>query len=37
MMSGGLDSTAVAATAARLLKLQGKRLAAVTEVPRAGF
>lgn len=37
MMSGGLDSTSIAATAARLLKPEGKRLAAFTEVPRAGF
>ncbi|HEV8711262.1 MAG TPA: asparagine synthase C-terminal domain-containing protein [Candidatus Binatia bacterium] len=36
-MSGGLDSTAVATTAAQLLKRQGKRLATFTEVPRAGF
>ena len=37
MMSGGLDSSSVAVTAARLLAPQGKRLAAFTEVPRAGF
>lgn len=37
MMSGGLDSSSVAATAARLLKPQGERLTAFTEVPRAGF
>jgi asparagine synthase (glutamine-hydrolysing) len=37
MMSGGLDSTAIAATAARLLKPQGKRITAFTEVPRLGF
>jgi asparagine synthase (glutamine-hydrolysing) len=37
MMSGGLDSTAVAATAASILKRDGKRLHAFTEVPRAGF
>lgn len=37
MMSGGLDSTSVAATAAMLLKRENKRLAAFTEVPRAGF
>lgn len=37
MMSGGLDSTAVAAIAATQLKRQGKRLATFTEVPRAGF
>ncbi|HKA54197.1 MAG TPA: asparagine synthase-related protein [Candidatus Binatia bacterium] len=36
-MSGGLDSTSVAATAARLLKRRGERLATFTEVPRAGF
>ena len=37
MMSGGLDSTAVAATAARILKTRGERLAVFTEVPRPGF
>lgn len=37
MLSGGLDSSSVAATAARLLGRQGKRLTAFTEVPRAGF
>jgi len=37
MMSGGLDSSAVAATAARLLAPHGRRLSAFTEVPRAGF
>jgi len=37
MMSGGLDSSSVAATAVSLLKPMGKRLAAFTEVPRAGF
>ncbi len=37
MMSGGLDSSSVAVTAARLLQSQGKRLAAFTEVPRTGF
>lgn len=36
-MSGGLDSSSIAATAARLLQAQDKRLAAFTEVPRAGF
>ncbi|MBX3015905.1 MAG: hypothetical protein KF832_30575 [Caldilineaceae bacterium] len=36
-LSGGLDSSAVAATAARLLAAQGKTLAAFTEVPRVGF
>jgi asparagine synthase (glutamine-hydrolysing) len=37
MMSGGLDSSSVAVTAAGLLSPQGKRLATFTEVPRAGF
>jgi len=37
MMSGGLDSSSVAVTAARLLSAQGKRLATFTEVPRTGF
>jgi asparagine synthase (glutamine-hydrolysing) len=37
MMSGGLDSSTVAATAARLLAPRGERLAAFTEVPRSGF
>ncbi len=37
MMSGGLDSTSVAAVAASLLGKEGKRLAAFTEVPRQGF
>jgi asparagine synthase (glutamine-hydrolysing) len=37
MMSGGLDSTAVASTAAQLLKSRGERLTVFTEVPRAGF
>lgn len=37
MMSGGLDSSAVAVTAARLLKPRGERLTVFTEVPRAGF
>jgi asparagine synthase (glutamine-hydrolysing) len=37
MMSGGLDSSSVAAAAARLLSRQGKRLTTFTEVPRAGF
>ena len=36
-MSGGLDSSSVAATAARLLAAQGQSLAAFTEVPRLGF
>ncbi len=37
MMSGGLDSSSVAAVAAPLLKTRGERLAAYTEVPRPGF
>jgi asparagine synthase (glutamine-hydrolysing) len=37
MLSGGLDSSAVAATAAHLLAAKGKRLATFTEVPRKGF
>lgn len=37
MMSGGLDSCSVAATAAQLLSKDGKRLATFTEVPRPGF
>jgi len=37
MMSGGLDSTSVAAVAATQLKQHGKRLATYTEVPRSGF
>jgi len=37
MMSGGLDSSSLAVTAARELGLQGKRLPTFTEVPRAGF
>ena len=36
-MSGGLDSSTVAATAAPLLAKQGKSLLAFTEVPRSGF
>jgi asparagine synthase (glutamine-hydrolysing) len=36
-MSGGLDSSAVAAVATRLLAERGERLAAFTEVPHAGF
>jgi asparagine synthase (glutamine-hydrolysing) len=36
-MSGGLDSSAVAATAARLLARRGERLTAFTEVPGPGF
>jgi asparagine synthase (glutamine-hydrolysing) len=37
MMSGGLDSTSVAATAAPLLARHGERLAAFTAAPRTGF
>lgn len=37
MMSGGLDSSAVAVTAARLLAAHGQRVSAFTEVPRTGF
>lgn len=37
MMSGGLDSTTVAAVAATQLKQKGMRLATYTEVPRDGF
>jgi asparagine synthase (glutamine-hydrolysing) len=37
MMSGGLDSTSIAAVAATLLGGEGKRLTAFTEVPRQGF
>jgi asparagine synthase (glutamine-hydrolysing) len=37
MMSGGLDSTSVAAVAAPLLKIKGVCLATFTEIPRAGF
>lgn len=37
MMSGGFDSTAIAATGARLLAREGKMLPTFTEVPRAGF
>ncbi len=37
MMSGGFDSTSIAAAAAPLLKRQEKRLATFTQVPRAGF
>jgi asparagine synthase (glutamine-hydrolysing) len=37
MMSGGLDSSSVAVTAARQLSRQGECLATFTEVPRAGF
>lgn len=37
MLSGGFDSTSVAATAAGLLGRNGQRLATFTEVPRANF
>lgn len=37
MMSGGLDSTAVAAVAAPLLEAKGQRLSSFTEVPAAEF
>jgi len=37
MLSGGLDSSSIAATAARLLASRGERLTAFTEAPRAGF
>jgi asparagine synthase (glutamine-hydrolysing) len=37
LMSGGLDSTSVAAMAAPLLARRGKRLAAFTGAPRAGY
>jgi len=37
MLSGGLDSSSIAAAAAPLLQTEGKRLAAFTEAPRAGF
>jgi len=36
-LSGGLDSSSVASTAARQLKAKGQRLAAFTSVPRKGF
>jgi asparagine synthase (glutamine-hydrolysing) len=36
-LSGGLDSSSVAAFAARALAEQGKRLPAYTQVPRKGF
>lgn len=36
-LSGGLDSSSVAATAARLLKASGRDLVAYTAVPRPGF
>jgi len=37
LMSGGLDSTSVAATAAPLLARRGEHLAAFTAAPRAGY
>src|SRR5208283_232615 len=37
LLSGGLDSSAVAALAAPALAKKGKRLHAYTEVPREGF
>jgi asparagine synthase (glutamine-hydrolysing) len=37
LLSGGLDSTSVAATAAPLLARRGERLAAFTAAPRDGF
>jgi len=36
-LSGGLDSSAVAATAARLLGAEGRELTCFTAVPRSGF
>lgn len=36
-LSGGLDSSSVTATAARLLELQGQRLTSFTAVPLPGF
>jgi asparagine synthase (glutamine-hydrolysing) len=36
-LTGGLDSSSVAALAARALAEKGQRLAAFTQVPRAGF
>lgn len=36
-MSGGLDSSSIAAMATRLLARRGERLTAFTEVPRPGF
>lgn len=36
-LSGGLDSSSVAATAARLLQARGQGMIAYTAVPRAGF
>lgn len=37
LLSGGLDSSSVAALAARALAAKGERLAAFTQVPREGF
>ncbi len=37
MMSGGLDSSSVAAVAASQLKLRNQRLTTFTEIPRKGF
>ena len=37
MMSGGLDSASVGASAARQLQTRGERVTAFTEVPREGF
>jgi hypothetical protein len=37
MMSGGFDSTSVAALAAEMRRRQGRRLPTFTEVPRPGF
>jgi asparagine synthase (glutamine-hydrolysing) len=36
-LSGGLDSTAVTSTAARLLAPEGRRIAAFTSAPRQGY
>jgi asparagine synthase (glutamine-hydrolysing) len=36
-LSGGLDSTAVTSTAARLLAPEGRRIAAFTSAPRPGY
>ena len=37
MLSGGLDSSSVAAVSAPLLRVESRRLPAFTEVPRVGF
>ncbi len=37
MLSGGLDSSSVSVTAARLLAKQGRRLTAFTAVPMPGY